>query len=209
MNDVYTYRIGDNLYLNLTNRCSNRCTFCVREEGETYEGYPLWLKEGEPSAETVMAQIGDPRRYAEIVFCGYGEPTFRLNELLRIADRVHAEGGRTRLNTNGQGDLINGREIAPLLKGRLDGVNISLNAPDAASYVALCRPAFGNAAFPALISFARSCKRNGLNAWFSVVDCIGREQIERCRALAEETGIPLRVRTMILPSGQAEKPKDI
>ncbi len=195
MKDTYTYQIGKNLYLNLTNRCSNRCTFCVREKSE-YEGYALWLKHGEPSVDRVIAGIGDPTQYEEIVFCGFGEPTYRLAEMREICAYVHEKGGKTRLNTNGHGSLINGEEIAPRLKGLLDGINISLNAPDKAAYDALCRPRI-EGAFEGLLTFARACRDCGLNAWFSVVDCIGKEAVERCRALAQDVGIPLRVREMI------------
>ena len=194
--DTYTYQIGDNLYLNLTNRCTNRCTFCVRDGKETYEGYALWLKEGEPARETVLAEIGDPKRFHEIVFCGFGEPTCRLDDLLYLCDEIHARGGKTRLNTNGHGSLLAGRNIAPELKGRLDGINVSLNAPTEAEYLALCRPQIGNA-FAGMLDFARDCKREGLNVWFSVVDCIGREKVESCRGIADMVGVPLLVRKTI------------
>ena len=194
--DVYTYKIGENLYINLTNRCSNRCTFCVRNGKETYEGYPLWLKGEEPTAEQVTEEIGDPEKYREIVFCGFGEPTYRLAEMLEICAYVHQNGGKTRLNTNGHGNLINGRDIAPLLKGNLDGVNISLNAPTREGYDEICRPLVPNA-YEALLGFARSCKRSGVNAWFSVVDVIGKEEVEKCRKIADGVGIPLRVREYI------------
>ncbi len=197
MSDTYTYRIGDNLYLNLTNRCTNRCTFCVREGKETYEGYALWLKEGEPSAEKVLSEIGDPRAYKEIVFCGFGEPTCRLREMLSVAEEVKRRGGSTRLNTNGHGSLYNGKDIAPLLKGKIDAVNVSMNAPDAASYVRLCRPSAGEEAFSAMLDFAVRCREEGITVWFSVVDCIGKEAVAACKKLAEERNIPLRVREMI------------
>ena len=196
MKDTYTYQIGENLYINLTNRCSNRCTFCVREGKETYEGYPLWLKGGEPSVEQVVAEIGDPKAYGEIVFCGFGEPTERLEDMLKICDAVHARGGKTRLNTNGHGSLLSGEDIAPLLKGKLDGINVSLNAPTEEEYNALCRPQIAGT-FSGMVGFARACKAAGLNVWFSVVDCIGAEKVAACRKLADGVGIPLRVREMI------------
>ncbi len=193
--DTYTYRIGENLYLNLTNRCSNRCTFCVRKGKETYEGHALWLKR-EPSAEEVIAEIGDASRYSEVVFCGFGEPTYRLDAMLQICDHVHGTGGKTRLNTNGHGSLINGFDIAPLLRGHLDGVNISLNAPTREEYDKICRPVHREG-YAALLDFARALRREGVNCWFSVVDFIGEEKVALSRALAEEVGIPLRVREMI------------
>lgn len=196
MKDTYTYQIGDNLYVNLTNRCSNRCRFCVRDLSTQYEGYSLWLKGEEPTSEQITAEIGDAARYNEVVFCGYGEPTYCLSELKRVADYVHACGGKTRLNTNGHGSLINGRNIAYELAGKLDGVNISLNCPTEEEYEKLCRPQL-EGAYGATLAFAREAKAAGLNAWFSVVDCIGEEAIGACRKIAEEIGIPLRVRALI------------
>ena len=194
--DTLVYKIGNNLYINLTNRCTNRCTFCVRDQSAEYEGYSLWLKEGEPTAEQIIAEIGDPCKYDEIVFCGYGEPTYRLDAILEICDFVHSRGGKTRLNTNGHGNIINKRNIASELSGKIDGVNISLNAPDESGYNGICRPGI-DGAFEGMTEFAKSCKDEGLNCWFSVVDCIGEEAIQRCREVAESVGIPLRVRKFI------------
>ena len=195
MKDTYTYKIGNNLYINLTSRCSNRCTFCVREGKTEYEGYSLWLHD-EPAAAQVIAEIGDPKRYAEIVFCGFGEPTHRLDTMLEVCAYVHSRGGKTRLNTNGHGNAINGKNIAPLLAGALDMVNISLNAPSEEEYNEVCRPQIAGA-YRALLGFARACKESGVNALFSVVDCIGSEAVEKCREIANEVGIPLRVRELI------------
>ncbi len=196
MKDTYTYKIGNSLYVNLTNRCTNRCTFCVREGKTEYEGYSLWLKGEEPTAAQITAQIGDAQAYDEIVFCGFGEPTYRLEAMLEVCGYVHARGGRTRVNTNGHGNFINGKNIAPLLKDNLDTVNISLNAPSEEEYNAVCRPQI-TGAFGEVLAFARACKESGVNALFSVVDCIGNEAVSKCRKIAEEVGLPLRVREMI------------
>lgn len=194
--DTHVYKIGNNLYVNLTNRCTNRCTFCVREQSAEYEGYSLWLKDGEPSAEEVIAEIGNPAEYDEIVFCGYGEPTYRLDAIIKISEYVHSCGGRTRMNTNGHGNFINGGNITAELKGRLDGINISLNSSESEDYCAVCRPRF-DGAFDEMVGFAKACKAAELNCWFSVVDCIGEEQVDKCRKLAQSVGIPLRVREFI------------
>ena len=194
--NTFTYKIGNNLYINLTNRCSNRGTFCVRDQSAQYEGYSLWL-DSEPSVEDVVKEIGDPAQYEEIVFCGYGEPTYRLDEMLAIAAYVKQRGGKTRLNTNGHGNLIHGRDITPQLAGVIDLVNISLNAPDKKVYDRLCRPVFPDAAFEGLFSFARDCKKSGVCCRFSVVDCIGKECVEKCKELADREGIPLYVQQMI------------
>ncbi len=196
MSDTYTYQIGNNLYINLTNRCSNRCTFCVRNGKETYEGYALWLKGPEPTREQVLSEIDDPKRYDEIVFCGFGEPTCRLGDMLFLCDRVHEMGGKTRLNTNGHGSLLAGRNIAPELSGRLDGINVSMNAPTEEEYNALCRPNLKDA-FAGMLRFASDCKQEGLNVWLSVVDCIGEKKVEECKKIAHMLQIPLRVRPMI------------
>ena len=137
--DTYVYRIGNNLYVNLTNRCSNRCTFCVRNGKETFEGYALWLRDGEPSAGQIERALGECD-CDEVVFCGFGEPTYRLDVMLEVCDYVHAHRKKTRLNTNGHGSVINGRDIAPELVGKLDGINISLNASEAKLYDKICRP---------------------------------------------------------------------
>ena len=193
--NTFTYQIGNNLYINLTNRCSNRCTFCVRDQSAQYEGYSLWL-DNEPTADQVIEEIGDPGKYEEIVFCGYGEPVYRLDEMLAIASHVKRRGGKTRLNTNGHGNLIHGRDITPQLKV-IDLVNISLNAPDRAMYDRLCRPIYKDVAFDSVLFFARACKASGVNCRFSVVDCIGDVCVRKCRELADREGIPLYVRKMI------------
>lgn len=194
--DTITYKIGNNLYVNLTNKCSNNCVFCVRSQNAVYEGYSLWLSGGEPSAGEVIKQIGDPKQYNEIVFCGYGEPTYRLDAILEICDYVHLKGGKTRLNTNGHGNIINGKNIAPLLVGKVDGINISLNEPDEIAYNKTCKPIFKNA-FGKLLEFAKDCKNENLNCWFSVVDCIGEKAVADCENLAKKVGIKLRVRRYI------------
>lgn len=193
--DTIVYELGNNLYINLTNRCSNDCEFCVRNGKTSYYGNELWL-EKEPTAEEVLAAVPD-KNYDEVVFCGFGEPTFRLGVLLEVGKTLRARGYCVRLNTNGQGNLINGEDVVPALAGAVDFVNVSLNASDRDRYFDLCRPVFGEDAFEELISFACSCKSAGIATTFSVVDCIGEKEVEKCRALAKKVGIPLRVREMI------------
>lgn len=201
--DTYVYVLDGNLYINLTNKCSNGCSFCVRNERASYYGNYLWLRHGDPTAEKVIAAIGglgDIKRFKEAVFCGFGEPTYKMAELAAVADWVHAQGLPTRLNTNGQGNLINKRDIVPELKGRIDLVNVSLNASSAEKYQPICRSMFGENGFAAMIEFTRLCKRNGVNCRFSVVDCIGEEEVAACKRLAEGVGVPLYVRKYITDS---------
>jgi TatD family-associated radical SAM protein len=199
MNTV-VYPLGSGLYINLTNRCNNACTFCVRNEGQGVGGYDLWL-EHEPEADEVKTALMayDLTQWQEVVYCGFGEPTLRLEVLLEVAAwlRERAPHLTQRLNTNGLANLQADADVTHRLRGLLDTVSVSLNEATAEDYDRLCRPAFGLAAFPGLMEFARRCQAQGIQTVLSVVDVIGPEKVAACRALAEEAGIPLRVRAYI------------
>ncbi|MBW2458041.1 MAG: radical SAM protein, partial [Deltaproteobacteria bacterium] len=156
---AYPYR-PESLYLNITNRCSNDCTFCVRRGGRyTLAGFDLRLTE-EPTAIQVLAAIAEREAehggpFEEVVFCGFGEPTYRLELIGEVGRTLRSAGTHVRLNTNGQAALIAGRDPWPVLAGALDAISISLNAPDAESYQDLCHPQFGAEAYDALLTFAR------------------------------------------------------
>lgn len=197
--DTYVYPLDGNLYINLTNKCSNGCDFCVRNERDTYFGHALWILHGDPTAEKVIEALKkyDLSQYKEVVFCGFGEPTYKMEEMCAVAEYLHGKGARTRLNTNGQGDLIQKRSIAEELKGKIDFVSVSLNAPDSESYQKICRSMFRDNAYPSVIEFAKSCKRAGIETRFTIVDSIGEEQIAACKKVAESAGIPLYVRKYI------------
>ena len=153
------YRVHNGLYVNLTNRCSSACTFCLRQTMDRVgESGSLWLEQ-EPTAEEVMAEFRkwDLGQFSEIVFCGFGEPTCALPVLLEVAAWLKTVTKLPlRLNTNGQGDLINRRDISGELATVLDTVSISLNHPDPAAYQALVRSRFGDTAYPAMLATARS-----------------------------------------------------
>lgn len=195
-----TYRVGDSVYVNLTNRCPCACTFCLREHGAgVYGSDSLWLKR-EPTADEVRASIGawDFSRYREVVFCGYGEPTERLDVLLEAAASVKRLDPtvRVRLNTNGLSDLVNGRPTAALFAESFDCISISLNTDDPAEYLSVCRPKFGEAAYPALLAFARAVAASVPEVVLTVVGepVTDAAKQERCRAIAESVGARLRVR---------------
>ena len=201
--DTYLYTLDGNLYVNLTNKCSNACDFCVRNEKSSYFGNFLWLKNGDPTAEKVMAVAngyGDLSRFKEVVFCGFGEPTYKVAEMVALCDYFHEKGLKTRLNTNGQGNLINKRDITLDLKGKIDFVNISLNASCYEKYQPICRSQYREAGFDGMIEFAKLCRRNGIDCRFSIVDCIGEEEVQACKYLAESVKIPLYVRKYITES---------
>lgn len=193
------YAYGDGaLYVNLTNKCPCRCTFCIRSSGDGLgTAQSLWL-EHEPDIDEVKAAFAGFKLedYKELVFCGYGEPTCALDTLLETCRYVRSISKiPIRINTNGLSDLINKRPTASLLKGLVDTVSISLNAPDKDEYLRVTRPGFGDCSFEAMQDFALECKSNGISAIFTVVDVLSPEDIEKSKKLADKLGIPLRVRT--------------
>lgn len=196
MKDTIIYRIGDAVYINLTNSCTNRCTFCLRETMDGVGGHHLWLQR-EPEAAEVIAALEKEGDVSRAVFCGFGEPTMRLDVLRAVAAYLKTRGSHVRLDTNGQGSAFAGRDIAPELKGLIDVVSVSLNAPDAAKYDAACRSIYGEEGFSHMLAFAKSCIAQGIETVLSVVDVIGAGDIEKCAKIAGDMGARLRVRHYI------------
>ena len=192
------YEVHDNLYVNLTNKCPCACTFCLRQTRESMEeSGPLWL-EYTPSLEEVLAEFPkfDMDKYREVVFCGFGEPTEALEVLLKTARFIKEKYDKpTRINTNGLGNLVNGKDIAPLLEGLIDTVSISLNTPNAERYHALVRSKFGDRSYDAMLSFARESKKYVPNVVMTTVaTTLTSEEEEQCRAICEELGVTYRIR---------------
>ena len=195
-----TYQVKNAVYVNLTNRCPCNCTFCLRHNGPGVFGSgPLWL-EREPTLEETIDSLGqwDYERFREVVFCGYGEPTERLDVLLAAAAHLKERDPalRVRVNTNGLSDLINGKPTAPLFVGKVDCLSISLNTDDPAEYLAVCRPKFGEAAYPAMLKFTQEAATLLPSVVMTVVGepVTSLEKQERCRAIATRLGARLRVR---------------
>ncbi len=193
------YVLGNTLYINVTNRCTNRCSFCVRDKDCGIGDVNLWL-EREPTAEEMIEDIKkfNPKNYDEVVFCGYGEPTMRLDAVLACAEFIKEHyGSKIRINTNGQANLYYGENVAPKLKGLIDVVSISLNAKNADEYDKMCKSIYGKESFQALIDFAKECKNYVPEVVMSVVDILPEEDIAVCRCIAEDAGAKLRVRELI------------
>ncbi len=186
------YPIRDSLYLNITNLCSNACVFCVRNDTCFVKGHNLRL-DHEPSYQEVIGSLGDFGKYREVVFCGYGEPTMRLDLLKRVAIYLKSQGASVRLNTNGQGNLIHKRNIVPELVGLIDAASISMNVEDDEKYDRLCRPRFGDHVFQQVISFARECRRLLPCTMLTVLD-MPEVDLKKCRRIASELGVELRIR---------------
>ncbi len=198
MKDVYAYEFEGKLYINLTNRCTNDCEFCLRRGNEGVGGHYLWIVK-EPDAKEVIEQFGELDKYQEVVFCGFGEPTIRLEVLKEVAAYLKKHNKKVRLDTNGLANLYYGRDITPDLEGLVDTVSISLNTSSPEKYEALCHPEFGISSFEGMLDFAKKAKEHIPEVIFSVVDTIGEEEIAKCRNIAQSLGVPLRVRYYIEP----------
>ena len=186
------YNIRDSLYLNITNRCTNKCSFCVRNYTDFVKGHYLRL-EKEPSAEELIAAVGDPKRYKQIVFCGYGEPTMRLDVVLQVSKALKEKGANIRIVSNGHGNLINKENILPKLKGIIDAVSISLNVDTGKKYNNICRPDFGPDAFDKIKEFTLEAKKYIPAVEVTFLDMPGVD-IGKCKKIAAEMGIDCRIR---------------
>ena len=195
MKDIYSYQIGGKLYINLTNKCSNDCDFCVRKK-PSYDGYYLWLTK-EPTAEQVIKSIKNAGEYSEFVFCGYGEPTYKFDELVEVAKYLKQFKKPIRLNTNGQAQLILNKDVAKELAKWVDVVSISLNATSAQNYQKICKSVYGERAFDAILDFAKKCSKAGIKTFMSIVDIIGEEEIKKSEQIAKSCGATLKIRELI------------
>ncbi len=193
-----TYQVKNGIYVNMTNRCPCACTFCLRQNSDhVYGSEPLWL-EHEPTVDEVCASIDgwDLPQYSEVVFCGYGEPTERLEDLLQVAAYIKSKSSiPIRINTNGLADLIWKEKTAPKLKGLIDAVSVSLNATNQEDYFRVVRPKFGLESFDAMIQFTKDCVNYVPNVMMTVVDVVtSPEEQARSRQICDAIGAKLRVR---------------
>ncbi len=195
MDNTILYEYGGGLYINLTNACTNKCEFCIRDFSGI-KGYDLWLNHN-PSADEVIDELKKVSldKYDEIVYCGYGEPMIRINELIKSADYIKSVcGAKIRLNTNGHANLIHKRDVTPDLEGRIDVVSISLNGKDEEQYIKLCKPEL-EGAYDAVLDFTEKCKAYVPKVILSVVDTyISEDDIQKCGKIAKKLGVEFRVR---------------
>lgn len=192
MKYVYTYEGG--YYINLTNRCSNNCDFCIRHGRVDIEGHSMWLKK-EPTAEEIIEELKTINT-DKVVFCGFGEPLYALDVMLEVARFAKENGISTRVNTNGQAELIAGEGVAEKMKGLLDVVNISINASNNQEYMRVCHPIFKEKAYEAVMKFIADCKKVGLNVVLSVVEGITDEELKKTEKVASDSGVAFRYRDL-------------
>lgn len=197
---VITYPVKSGLYVNLTNRCPCACEFCLRNNAPGVFGSDsLWL-EREPTVDEIIASIESRNLddFTELVFCGYGEPTERLDDLLSVAGHLKSIRPQmlVRVNTNGLSDLIHGEPTAAKFKGLVDTVSISLNTPDPEEYLKVCRPKFGLESWQSMLDFAKSCRDYVPNVVMTIVDApvTTPEVQEKCKAITDSLGVRLRIR---------------
>jgi TatD DNase family protein len=190
--DTIAYKIRNSLYLNITNRCSNRCSFCPKFADFTVKGHHLQLTH-EPSAREVLAAIAEHSDFAEIVFCGYGEPLIRLDLIKDVASELKKSGHQIRINTDGQANLVHGRNILPELAGLIDTLSVSLNSADPAQYQKLCHSPFKDEGFKAICDFLREAPAFIPTVIATAVTVPGVD-IEAVRQLATSLGVSFRER---------------
>lgn len=192
-----SYKIRDSLYLNITNRCTSSCYFCKRQTYPVVKGHNLRLA-AEPTAEEIMGEISDHEGYREVVFCGYGEPTLRLDIVKEVSRRLKQKGIRVRLNTNGHGNLIHKRTILPELVGLVDEVCVSLNAESAEKYFLMCMPKFGESTYNAVREFIMEAKKYIPRVSVTLIEGLPEigADVEACKKIASDElgGVELRLR---------------
>ncbi len=196
------YELYDALYVNITNKCPCSCVFCIRDHSDVIkDSEPMWFEDNEPTMAEIKADFErfDMDKYNEIVFCGYGEPTERMDILIETAKFLRQKTDKPiRLNTNGLSDLILERQHSAYeLKGLIDTVSISLNAPNAKRFLEITNSCFGEKSFDAMLAFAKDAKEVFPKVLFTVVDIISPEEIAECQKQADDMDIELKVRAYI------------
>lgn len=186
------YKIRNSLYLNITNRCTNSCTFCAKFRDFNVKGHQLKL-DHEPDFDEVIAAIGDPTVYDEVVFCGYGEPLLRLDLIKQLSTWLKERNTMVRINTDGQANLVHQRNVLPELEGLVDEISVSLNAPDAQHYQQICQSSFGTDGYAAVKEFIRLAPRYIPKVIASAVTVPGID-IEACERIAKQLGVEFRQR---------------
>ncbi|WP_417346534.1 TatD family nuclease-associated radical SAM protein [Ferrimonas sp.] len=189
------YDIRNSRYINLTGRCTLQCAFCPKHNGST-EVHQYQLKlDKQPRAEEIIPLLGEVTDFDEIVFCGYGEPTLNLDALLAIARHVKAHGGKTRINTDGLGNLFHRRNILPELGECIDALSISLNAQDEATYHKHCRPRL-KGSYEAMRAFLKEAPQHIARVSASAIDGLEGVNITACQAICDEAGVHFRHRAL-------------
>jgi TatD family-associated radical SAM protein len=190
-----SYQIGDCLYLSITDRCTLECSFCPKTQGDnTVKGFDLTL-DHRPQAKEIIASINNPAKYKEVVFCGFGEPTLRLNVLLEVARYIKAEGGKVRINTDGLSNLVNKHDTLPELASCVDALSVSMNAQNEAIYNLHCQPALAES-FNAMLQFLEDAPNSINQVTATAIEGLEGVDIAACEKLADKLGVQFRKRIL-------------
>ncbi len=194
-NQTVAYDLHGNCYLNITNRCTLRCRFCPKFNKQwDVQSYSLRLTQ-EPDINEVLNAVGDPSQYQQIVFCGLGESTLRLVDVLGIAGEIKNQGGRVRINTDGLINWVKQEDVTPLFSGVIDALSISLNAQNETVYSSHCRPP-GHGAYPALLDFIYRVRAQVENITVTAIDGLEGVDIDACKEIADVLGVVFRSRKL-------------
>ena len=203
MINTLVYKLDGKIYINLTNRCTNDCIFCLRNDKDDVCGQQLWLEDENYSPQDVISQLRNFTLGDEVIFCGYGEPMLKLDILKEVSKYIKENYPNTkiRVNTNGHANYVYKRNVVPELKGLVDEFSVSLNGENSSEYEELSRPKFEHA-FDEVKNFIKACSNSNISVVASVVDGYkGRRiNIEECEKIAKSLGAKFRVREWI-PAG--------
>ena len=190
-----SYTIGDRLYLNITDRCTLECAFCPKHNGSNrVHEYDLSL-DHRPTLEEIVASMGDPADYREVVFCGFGEPTLRLKVLLQTAHHIKRAGGRVRVNTDGLANRVHKRNVLPELAACVDALSVSMNAQNESVYQRHCLPALPGS-YAAMLDFLAAAPKYIGDVTATALDGLEGVDIAACEALAKQCGVAFRRREL-------------
>ncbi|VVB89763.1 7-carboxy-7-deazaguanine synthase [uncultured archaeon] len=193
--DTIIYEAHGNLYLNITNRCTAECIFCIKRYSDGVYGHNLRLT-SEPSLSEIINELSKTElsKYKEVVFTGLGEPLLRLDDVLEITKWLTTRGVPVRLDTIGHARLLYpDRNVARELKfAGMKVVSVSLNAQDEDTYNRLCDPKFKNS-YEKMLEFAKDVSKTGMELRFTVVN-LPVVDIEKCREIAKEYCADFKVR---------------
>lgn len=201
MSNILVYELDKKIYINLTNRCTNECIFCLRRDKDDVCGQELWLDSEDFTSEDVIEQLKKFNLSSEVIFCGYGEPMLKFEVLRQVAKYIKETYPeiKIRVNTNGHANFIYKKNVVPELVGLVDEFSVSLNASNSEEYDELSQPKFENA-YEEVKKFIKCSADAGIETVASIVDGYkGRRlDVEKCREIAESLGAKLRVREWIV-----------
>jgi TatD family-associated radical SAM protein len=195
-NDVYVYEYHGGLYINPTNRCTNACIFCLRNDTDGVGNNPLWI-EKEPTSDDVINQLKQFPHYNTVIFCGFGEPMYRLELMIDVCKYLKQNDVTIKVNTNGHANKIHGKNVLPALVGLVDAFSISLNADNKFDYQTQCQSEYGEEGFDIMLDFAKTAVELKFETVLSVVDHMPSDTIENCQKIAKDIGATLRIRHFV------------